>query len=365
MARRYTFVIILLLVIFGGTFGWFAVKEVFISKYFTGFEPPPVTVSTVKVVSDTWQPTLVSVGSTVAVNGIDVTPEVSGQVMKIYFKSGDMVKAGQPLVQLDDDEDQQQLKSDLAQLNLDKLTFERQRKLYATSAVSQSDFDTARAKLAQSKAKVATDKVIIAKKKIVAPFAGRVGIRKVSLGQYIAVGTALVTLQSIKPLYVDFSLPEEDIQSIYQGQPVRVTIDAYPKKVFNGKITAINSKVSTNTRTIEVRAEIPNQDGLLYPGIFADVKVVLPEKKNVVTVPQTAVSYSLYGDLVYIVTDGKDKKGKSSLIVKSQFVTVGKRLGSNVAITKGLKVGQTVVSAGQLKLHDGDRVTVNNKIKLN
>ncbi len=365
MRKRLTIVIIILLVIFGGTFGFNIFRAWMIKRGFAKYQPPPVAVSTTTSKLKTWHPTLPAVGTLTAVNGVNVSSEVSGQVVKIMFKSGEMVKQGRSLVQLDDAVDHQNLKNNLAKLTINKLTYERRRKVYQVRGVSKSAVDEAQAALQQSEAMVEKDRVMIRKKNIKAPFAGKIGIRNVNIGQYVKPGDPLVTLQSMDPLFVDFSLPEQNLKDLYTGQPITLKVEGYPGQVFKGTVIAINSLVDINTRSIKVRAAVPNKDGRLYPGTFADVTLILPTKKNVVTLPQTAVSYSLYGDSVYVVTQkSKDKKSKPILVVKQQFVKLGARQGNVIAITRGLKVGEVVVTSGQLKLRSGARVVINNTVKL-
>lgn len=356
MKKRMTVIIIILVVIFGGTFIWDFLYNRGTKKFFASFTPPPVTISTANVKLTTWNPTLPAVGTLVAVNGVEISPEVSGQATKIYFKSGEMVHQGQPLVQLDDDVDQQTLKTNESQLNLNSLSYHRQLTLFKRNATSADLLDRARAQMVQSEAAVATAKVMIDKKLIKAPFDGKLGIRKVNLGEYVSPGLALVTIQSLDPLFVDFSVSEQMLSLISVGQPVRVRVDAYPSKVFSGVVTAISSKVDVNTRTLSVRAKIPNPDKKLLPGIFADVEVLLPTKKNVLTLPQTAISFSLYGNSVYVVKNG---------VATAHFVKVGVRQGNKIAIVSGVKAGEEVVISGQLKLFNGAKVKVNNSIQLN
>lgn len=363
MRKRFVIIVIILLVIFGGTFGFDAVRSYFVKGYFATFQPPPVTVSTTRAKSEQWQPTIRSVGTLTAVNGVEVNSRVDGQVEAIYFKSGKMVQKDQPLVQLDDSIDRQTLKDNQAQLTLATLTYKRQLSVYKrTQGVSKSDVDTAEAKMLQMQAAVQTAKLDIQYKNIKAPFTGKIGIRDVNIGQYVTAGKALVSLQSLDPLFVDFSLTQQEIRQVKLGQGVKLTIDGFPGRTFAGTIVALNSIVAEDTRSLLVRANIPNKGNTLYPGIFANVQVVLPTKQNVVTIPQTAISYSLYGDTVFIVKPApKDKSGKVTYIAKQQFVNVGDRQGDFIAITKGVKSGEQVVVSGQIKLHNGSTVIVDNK----
>lgn len=347
--------IIVLVIVFGGIFGWGLVRSIFMKRYFATFQPPPVTISTAKAKSAVWQPFIEAVGSVIAINGVQVTSEVPGMVVKINFQSGQMVKQGDPLIQLDDSTDQQDLKNFQAQLTLAQITFRRQSILYKGRNVAKADLDQARATLEQAQANVGKTQVLIEKKNIKAPFSGKLGIRMVNLGQYIEAGTGIVSLQSMDPLYVQFTLPEQYLNALRVGQPIEITVESQGKKLFTGKINALNAEVSTDTRNILVQATVPNPQYLLYPGMFADVSVILPQQQNIITVPQTAVIYNLYGDAVYIV-----KSGKAYI----RYVTVGERRNSEVAILKGLQTGEEVVTSGQLKLSDGVQVVVNNSIDL-
>ncbi|MCH9643969.1 MAG: efflux RND transporter periplasmic adaptor subunit [Gammaproteobacteria bacterium] len=364
--KRWTLVIILLIVIFGGVFGWDYVRSIYTKRFFKNFKPPPVTISSTRVKSEIWHPSLFSIGSLVAINGVNVNSQVPGQVMKILFQSGQYVEKDQPLVQLDDSTDQQTLLNDEAQLKLAQVNFDRQQALYTKRVAAKSALDDARAKLVSAQAAVAKAKVEIGHKLIRAPFAGKLGIREINLGQYIQPGDSLVPLQSLDPLLVDFSLPEQNLKQVKPGMKVVLEIQAYPDTPFAGKIMAITSKVDVNTRSFMVRAIVPNSHHKLYPGVFANVSVVLPERHNVMSVPETALTYSLYGDTVYLIQEkGKDKNGSPILTVEQAFVKVGKRVGNNVEIKQGLKVGDSVVTSGQLKLLPGSEVKVNNSVKIN
>ena len=366
MAKRIIIVIIALAILFGLVFGFHAFRSVMIGKYVKQMLSSPVTISTVTAQTEDWHPGLRAVGNLTAVNGIDVNSEVPGQIINIYYKSGQNVKKDDLLIQLDDSLDQQNLKTQETQLNFVQSDYNRKKTLAARNVISQSDLDVASNNLHQAQSAVAAAKLSISFKKIKAPFTGRLGISQVSIGQYITPGLPLVPIQQMDPLYVDFTLPEQQLRYLSANQSVEVTVDAYPQRVFTGKITAINSRSDPTTHTISVRATIPNPETLLYPGIFAVVNVVLPSQQNVVTLPQTAIAYSLHGDSVYVVTDTgkKDEQGKPILVAEQRFVKVGERKGNNVAILEGVKPGEQVVNAGQLKLQPGMRVNVNNSVQL-
>ena len=365
MKTRITWIIGLFVFIFVGTFVFYGVKLFMIHSFMKNYQEPPVFVSTTKVVAQTWNPYLSAVGSLKASNGVEVNSEVNGQISALNFESGQDVKQGDLLVQLNDDVDQQALLRDEATLRFNKIDYTRKQTLLKENAVAKSAVDAAKAAYLQAMAAVASDNVLIAQKKIKAPFAGRLGIRQVNIGQYITTGTAIVSLQALNPLYVDFSLPEQDLPLLKTDQAVTVSVDAYPNQLFEGKLSAINSAVDVNTRSIAVRATIPNEKEILYPGLFAKVRVILPQQENVLTLPQTAVTYSLYGDSVYVVeTKGQDKKGKPILIAVQKYVRVGDRRDDVVSIIEGVKAGETVVTSGQVKLHPNARVEVDNSVKL-
>ena len=365
MKKRMVIVLIVLLVVFGGIFGFDIIRSYLIARFIAHFVPPPATVSTAKAESQGWQPTLSAVGSLAAINGVDVSSEIGGIVTAIRFRSGQMVSAGQSLVQLDDASAVQDLKTNQAQLNLTRVTFLRQKALFRTSAVSKSAYDQAYAQYQQAEAAVAKSLVEISNKNIRAPFAGKIGIRQVNLGQYVNPGEALVSLQTLDPLFVNFSLPEQYLKAIRVSQPLSITVDAYPGERFDGAITAINALVTQATRSINLQGQIPNKDLRLYPGSFADVTLYLPVQQSVITLPQTAVTYSLYGNTVYVVrADGKDEKNKPILHAYQRFVTVGEMKDNKVVILDGIKAGEEVVTAGQNKLNDGIVIVINNDVKL-
>lgn len=365
LVKRIIIMVILLVVVFGSIFGYGLVRHILTKRFFANYQPPPVTISTTKAVATVWFPSISAVGSLVAINSVQVTTQISGQVTKILFNSGEMVKQGQQLVQLDDRNEQAELLNLKAALSLAQIGFDRQKALLKGNNTSQASYDTAITTLKQAQANADRVAVIIDQKNIKAPFDGKIGIRQVNIGQYIAAGTALVSLQSLDPMHVQFSLPEQYIKNLYVGQTISLTVAAQGDRAFVGKINALNSEVNTDTRNILVEATVPNAQHLLYPGMFTDVKVVLPQQQNIVTVPQTAVNYSLYGDSIYVVTeDGKDKAGKPVLKAHIKYVTLGDRRGNEIAILKGIAPGDEVVTSGQLKLSEGTHVVINNSVSM-
>lgn len=366
LTRKYMRrMIIILAIVFGSLLLFNVARHLLMARFFAHFAMPAVSISTTTAKTETWTPLINTVGSLVAINGVQVSPQIAGMVTTIHFNSGQMVEKGQPLIQLDDRTDQQDLKNYQSQLTLAQINYNRQASLAKTKAASQATLDDATAQLQQAQAMVAKTQILIDEKLIEAPFAGKIGIRNVNIGQYVSPGDNLVNLQSLDPLHVQFSLPEQHFKSLFVNQPIQFSVDNYPGKLFKGKITALDASVSTQTRNILVEAITDNQEHRLYPGMYAVIQVLLPTQENVITVPQTAISFSLFGDAVFVVTqDGKDKDGKPILTAHRRYVTTGDRRGSQIAVLKGLKAGEQVVNSGQLKLDDGVPVVINNSVKL-
>lgn len=366
LSKRMIILLIILAVVFGGIVGYNLFRGYMMGQYFASFEPPPITVSAVNAKEENWQSILQTVGSFVAIDGVDISAQATGIVEELSFESGEHVKAGAPLLVINDDVDQATLKSNMATLLLKKLNFERQIRLKTTGFAAMSSIDQARADLDNAAASVQQIEATIAQKHIKAPFDGKLGIRQVSLGQYITPGqTVIVTLQRLDPLYLQFYVPEQQLPNLYEGQPIVFYVDALPKKPFSGKITAINSKIDTNTHNVLVQATVNNQkkthsdDFAFAPGMFAKIDVLMAQKNNAIVLPLTAVSYTLYGDSVYVI-----EKKKEKLRVYRRFVTTGEKRGNQVVVLSGLKTGEQVVQSGQLKLHDGTAVSINNQIML-
>lgn len=364
MRKRMIIMIIALVIVFGSIFGWDALRAHFMKQYFANFQPPPTTVSATKAQSGAWQPTISAVGTMAAINGVNVTTQIGGMITTINFSSGQMVNQNQLLIQLDDSVDVANLQKAQAQLELNKLTYERYKVLLKKAVISVENYDQSLSNYQQSVANVASIQANINYKHITAPFTGKIGIRLVNLGQYVSPGTALVSLQSMDPLFVNFSVPEQNLHYLKLGQTLEIKVDNQPGKVFTGKLTAINSTVDTTTHNISIQGTVPNPQQLLYPGLFANINVLLPPQPNVVTIPQTAIAYSLFGNSVFLIKkDGKDKSGKDILRVTRAFVTTGDQYNNKVVITKGLKAGDMVVTSGQLKLDNNTQVVVNNVIQ--
>jgi membrane fusion protein, multidrug efflux system len=347
--------------LFGGIFGYKAFVAHMIAKAMQANQAPPVTVSTTTAKMERWQPAITAVGTVRALDGVDVTTEIAGMVRSVHFQSGDDVRQGQLLVQLNADSDIALLHSLQAQAELARTTYERDRRQFAVKAISQAVLDVSRADLKSKQAQAKAQAALVAKKTIEAPFSGRIGISTVSPGQYLNPGDPIATLQAIDTVYVDFLLPQQTIAQVVLGQTVKVTTDTYPDRPFQGTITAINAKVDPQTRNIEIEATLDNPRHQLLPGMFAHVQVETGNTVSQITLPQTAVTYNPYGETVYVVTPGA--QDKSAKIAKQIFVTVGPKRGDQVAILKGIKTGDTVVTSGQMKLKSGDRIIVNNTIQ--
>jgi membrane fusion protein (multidrug efflux system) len=344
----------------GGILGYKLFGRYMMNKSFAAQKPPPAAVSTIEAREDSWQPTLHAVGSFAAVQGIIVSAQLDGAVTKVAFESGAAVREGDLLVQQDISAEEAQLANAQAAAVLTRLSLNRAKELRAQGTNAQADLDAATAAFEQAQANVAELKATIDKKTIRAPFDGRLGIRQINLGQFLRSGNDIVPLHSLDPIYIDFALPQQAASQVAAGQPVRVTVDAYPGEVFAGIVNALNPNVDDATRNFQIQATLRNADGKLHPGMFGSVEVLLPVVEKVVTVPLSAIVYNPYGDAVYIV-EGHEKEGKG-LIVRQQFVQTGANRGDQVAILKGVKTGDIVVTTGQLKLRNGASVVINNEV---
>jgi membrane fusion protein, multidrug efflux system len=401
LKKRMTIMVITLIIVFGGLVLFNVIKGIMIKRFFAHFQAPTVTVSSVVVNEKNWEPYLTAVGNFSAINGVDVNAQAMGNVVAIHFTSGQYIGKNQPLIDIDDSVDQATLKFNQADLTLQQVNYKRQTDLLKRNATSTSSVDEAQAKLLESQANLEKTQALIQQKHITSPFAGQLGIRQIDLGQYIAPGeTAIVTLQSLDPLFLEFYLPEQLLGRLQIDQGITFGTEQNPNLLFKGKITAINSKIDTNTHMIKVQATVPNcpsealkhlsQSPLLrveknelenksvvvcdtqrnqdnnitafhfIPGMFASIKIEQPMIPNVLVVPSTAISYTLYGDSVFVI----EKTKQNTLQVKRVFVTTGEQQGNDTVIAKGLKKGQLVVSSGELKLQDGTPVTINNDFLL-
>jgi membrane fusion protein (multidrug efflux system) len=369
-ARKQLLTVRALALVLGGIFlvvdavaGWKVYTVQAIIAKMSAQKPPATVVSSIKASAEAWQERLHAVGSLTAVQGVTVSNELDGLVTQVAFESGATVKKDDLLVQLDVSQEQAELVSAIASADLARLNQQRAQELRAKGSNAQSDLDAAEAQARQTAAAIDVIRATIAKKTIRAPFAGRLGIRQVNLGQFIKAGTAVVSLQLLDPIYVDFSLPQQDVVNLQAGQAVQVAIDAFPGEGFAGKINALNSRVDDANRNIQVQGTLGNADGKLRPGMFAGVDVLLPQQNDVVTLPQTAIVYNPYGNAVYVVEKAKDQPGGGeTTIARQRFVQLGETRGDQVAVLKGVKVGEEIVTSGQLKLRNGTPIEINNSV---
>jgi membrane fusion protein (multidrug efflux system) len=364
MIKRMLIMLVAVGVVLGGIFGFKSFVNAKIKEAMAGMANPTQTVSTATATATDWQSKLEAVGTLRAVSGSDLSLELPGIVDTIDFKSGDDVKAGQLLLRLRVEDDVAKLQSLQAVAELAKITLERDQKQLSVKAISQAIVDNDNAAYKNDLAQVAQQQALLDKKSLKAPFAGHLGIRQVDLGQYLSAGTPIVTLQQLDPIYVDFFLPQQALSQLKVGQTAAAKIDAYPDQTFAGEITAINPKIEAGSRNLQVRATLKNPDHKLLPGMYATVDIDSGAPQKLVTLPQTAITYNAYGSTVYLVDDkGKDDKGQPKLQARQTFVTTGATRGDQVAVLKGVNAGDTVVTAGQMKLRDGAPVAVNNTIK--
>jgi membrane fusion protein (multidrug efflux system) len=358
MRTRLLVVILFLGLLFGGMF---AIKSCQ-SQQMAAMQAkpqPPTTVAVATATENEWQPYLEAIGTLVATQGVFVSAEIAGKVREIRFESGEPVEAGTLLLQLDDSIEQAEVEGLVAEAGLDKLEFERAAQLLSDKLGSQADYDRTRANLQKTRADLAARRAQLQKKAIHAPFPGILGIRQVDVGAYLEPGDDIVSLQQLDPIYADFSLPERYQSSIRTGQQVRIRVKAWPDRDFEGMISAIEPRIDSNTRSVRIRATLANPELLLHPGMFAEVRLLLPARGKVVTVPQTAIMYNPYGDAVFVV-----QPGESGPVVEYRQVQTGVVRDGHIEIETGLQAGERVVSAGQLKLRNGMPVSIDDSVQL-
>lgn len=356
---RLVLMALALALVFGGLYGFNRFREHAIQQFFANNKPPPVPVAAAEAKAEAVPQYLSGIGSIAAVHQVTVAPEVGGRVMQIFFESGADVRAGDPLLQLNDKPEQGDLANFKAQARLATLNLARAKELAARQAGPQATVDQNQALLDEANAGAAKTEALIAQKLVRAPFAGELGIRQVDLGQYVSAGMPVVTLTDLSTVYVNFTLPEQSRSQLAVGQSVLIAVDAYPGRDFKAKVTTLEPQIGADTRTIKVQATLDNPDHLLQPGMFADVRVVLPPLANAVTVPETAVDYTLYGDAVYVLRDsGTGADGKPTYTAARSFVKTGERFQNRVVILSGLKPGDRVAASGQLRLRDGAAVAI-------
>ena len=379
MRNAFLIVIAFLIILFGGLFGLHSFMKHQFSSIMSTWKRPPTVVTASSATSSQWNPYIGSTGTATAIQSINVSAQTSGIISKIYFKSGDSVKKGQHLFDIDSSVLQAQLKQDQAQESLTKITYLRDEELFKTKAVSQQTRDTAKANYLAAKAATEATKANIQHTIITAPFSGKIGIRKISVGDFFKQGDTAASLDTINPIFIDFTIPGNDISKISINQKVAFYSKAFSNNKVTGTVSAINSRISNDTKSIEVRALVKNNKKIVYPGMFVIVHLLLPEQKKVISVPQTAINYTLYGNTVYKLTPKLNKDGaqetasynvapgkilhtKEKVYIANAIpVTIGVFNGKRASITSGLNADELVVTSGQLKLKGGDEVTINNK----
>jgi membrane fusion protein, multidrug efflux system len=327
------------------------------------FQPPPDAVTTIVAREETWPSTLSAIGTVAAVRGVTVSADLPGTVEKIAFDSGQAVREGDVLALLDTRQERAQLAAAEAQHDLARVNFERLQGLLNERVISRAEFDRAIAEQRQSDARVGEIRAVIDRKTIRAPFSGVLGLRHVNLGQYLSGGDALVTLQSLNPIYVNFGVPQQAAGQMRVGRTVRITVGDQPAVALTGKVTALDSVVDEATRNIQVQATFANPNGLLRPGMFVQTEAVSGASSTLISLPASAVSYAPFGDSVFVVTDLKSDKGQNYRGVRQQFVKLGTTRGDQIAVVSGVKPGDEVVTSGVFKLRNGAAVLVNNKVQ--
>lgn len=359
MFKRVLILLVLLAVVFGGLY-YLKRQQMLQGAAQQSQAPPPATVSSAEVAKRMRQPSLSSVGSLVALNGIEVSAEVAGIVSEIAFESGQRVETGDVLVRLDDRVDQAELEALRADRRLAEIEYRRLQELLPKKAVSKSDYDTARAAYQSADARVLEQQARIERKTIKAPFSGLLGIRRADLGQYLNPGAGIVGLQALDPIYLDYSLPERYYRQIEVGQTVEVELDALPGERLTGRIAAIDAAIGEGTRTVQLRAELANPDGVLRPGMFAEVRTLTGAPEEVLTVPRTALSFNTYGDFVMVLEPLEGDRFQA----KRRQIKTGETLGEDVVVRSGLQAGETVVGAGLNKVRPGQPVVIDNSVQL-
>jgi len=361
MFKRMLIMLIVVGVVLGGVFGFIEFKGRMMKQFMTAQGEPPQTVSTIIASYQNWLPKLEAIGTVRASQGVELSSEVAGLVSAIYFKQGDKVAASSTLVQLRVDDETANLKSLIATAELARITFRRSEAQFNAKAISQQTLDMDRANLNIALANVAAQQALIDKKTIRAPFAGQLGIRTVDAGQFLAAGTAIATLQALDTVYADFYLPQQHLAELKTGLTVLLTSDAYPQQEFTGIISVINPKVETDTRNVLVRATFDNPEHKLLPGMYVKVHVVTGDAQPIITIPRTAISFNSFGATVFVVDNkAKDANGEAKLVARQAFVTTGASRGDQISLVKGINDGDQIVTSGQIKLHNGTAVLVDN-----
>jgi membrane fusion protein (multidrug efflux system) len=362
MAKRMILMLGVVVVLLGGL-GFIKFKQVQSAVQASAFQPPPEAVTSIVAKREQWSATMSVIGSMEAVQGVTVSADLPGTVARIAFESGKSVHAGDVLVELDTRQERAQLAALEAQRDLARLNFGRMQQLVNEGVISRQEYDQATAQQKQTEANVGEIRATIERKTVRAPFSGILGIRQINLGQYLAAGQAIVPLQSLSPIYVDFGVPQDAAAQVVVGRSLRVTKEDQPSAAVSGRVTAIDSVVNEGTRNVQVQATLPNPEGKLRPGMFVQVEVALGGSRSVIALPTTAINYAPYGDSVFVITDLKDPKGKTYRGVHQQFVKIEGSRGDQVAVISGVNPGDEIVSSGVFKLRNGAAVQINNKVQ--
>jgi membrane fusion protein, multidrug efflux system len=363
MAKRMILMLVVLAALLGGLgFAKFRQVETAIAQG-ASYQPPPTAVTTVVAQKETWPSTLSVIGTAAAVEGVTLSADLPGTIDKIHFESGQWVHEGDILIELDTRQERAQLASLEAQRDLARINYGRANELAKAGVISRSEFDNATTQQKATEAQVGDIRAAIARKTIHAPFSGLLGIRQVSLGQYLAAGQAIVSLQSLSPIYVNFGVPQQDTPKVIPGHVLRITNSDLPGMGFTGRITALDSVISEQTRNIQVQATITNKENKLRPGMFVQVEVPMGQPRQVFPLPASAINYAPYGDSVFVVSEMKDPKGNTYRGVRQQVVKVEGSRGDQVGIVSGINPGDEVVSSGVFRLRNGAPVQVNNAVK--
>jgi len=362
MAKRMVLMLVVMLALVGGL-GFVKFKQVEAAiEQGKNFKIPPTAVTTVVSKKEVWPASFSVIGTAAAIQGVTVSADLPGTIDKIHFESGQWVKEGEILVELDTRQERAQLASLEAQRDLAKVNYDRAQQLVGAGVIAKQDYDNATAQQKATEAQVGDIKAAIARKTIKAPFTGVLGIRQVSLGQYLAAGQAIVSLQTLSPIYVNFGVPQQDAGKVIPGHVLRVTNNDLPGMAFTGRITALDSVINEQTRNIQVQSIVTNKNNKLRPGMFVQVELPLGSPREVISLPASAINYAPYGDSVFVVTDMKDPKGNTYKGVRQQVVKIEGSRGDQVGVVSGLNPGDEVVSSGVFKLRNGAPVFVNNTV---
>jgi membrane fusion protein (multidrug efflux system) len=362
MNKRMTLMLLAVGIFFGGVFGWKSWSGYQMKTFMQSQAMPPVTVSAASATSETWSPVIPSIGTLRASQGVDITAREAGIITELKFESGTEVAAGDLLAQQYVDDEQAHLDALQADVELAELNLERAAELIEKNLSAQFEYDTRKADRDRAIAQARNVRLIIEKKSIRAPFAGRIGIRQVDLGEYVEPGDPIVRLEALDKILVDFNVSQRSIGQVSVGQPLRIRVDAYPGREFGGTVSAISPQVRSQTRQAQLEAIIDNETELLLPGMFVLVAVDLLATDQIVTLPQSTITYSPYGDSVFIIEESTNDQGETQLVAQTRFVQTGDTRGDQVAILSGISIGEQVVTAGQIKLRNGTRIVIDNTV---